>query len=137
MTPAWSAAPAPVERILKIVRFGIVGVAATATYLAVAIALPALGVASPAVAALVASGVSVFVSYFGHHTFTFARKGRHDFYLPRFLLQWIVLSGAASLGTHLLTEIVAMNYRLAAVLVAFAYAALSFVANNVGVFRDG
>lgn len=134
---AWSAAPAPVERILKIVRFGIVGVAATATYLAVAIALPALGVASPAAAALVASGVSVFVSYFGHHTFTFARKGRHDFYLPRFLLQWIVLSGAASLGTHVLTEIVAMNYRLAAVLVAFAYAALSFVANNIGVFRDG
>ena len=137
MTSAWSAAPAPVERILKVVRFGIVGIAATATYLAVAILLPAIGAASPATAALVASGVSVFVSYFGHHTFTFARKGRHDFYLPRFLLQWMVLTGAASLGTYVLTDILAMNYRLAAVLVALAYAASSFVANNIGVFRDG
>ena len=49
----------------------------------------------------------------------------------------MVLTGAASLGTYALTDILAMNYRLAAVLVAFGYAALSFFANNIGVFRDG
>ena len=60
MTSAWSAAPAPVERILKVVRFGIVGIAATATYLAVAILLPAIGAATE----------PPWVSFFGASTTT-------------------------------------------------------------------
>src|SRR5579872_1829212 len=66
-------------------RFGVVGVAATVTYLGFVngLAVP-LGPLSAFHAHLVALSASIVVSYAGHHGYTFRRKGRHGFYFRRF-----------------------------------------------------
>jgi putative flippase GtrA len=125
-------------RLPQIVWFGVVGLVATGVYLAIAISLPRLPAiaVSPTVGALVASIVSVFVSYLGHHKFTFAKIDRHEFYLPRFILSSVVLSSVATAATFLLTKILAVEYRIAAVVIAVAYPCASYTLNLLFVFTD-
>ncbi|MGO9392529.1 GtrA family protein [Rhodoblastus sp.] len=122
----------------QLVRFGIVGAVATSVYVFVAISLPALPSfsASPTVASSIASFVSVLVSYFGHHKVTFSKVGRHEFYLPRFLLSSTALSCIAAAATYLITETLRVDYRFASLCVAFAYPAASFLLGRIWIFRD-
>lgn len=125
-------------QFLQFIRFGIVGIVGTAIYLMIAISLPALSsfIVSPTAAAMVASVMSVLVSYMGHHKFTFTKVGQHSFYLPRFLILSVLLSCAVTVGTHLLTEVFSIEYRYAAVAVAVTYPIASFSLNHMVIFRD-
>lgn len=122
----------------QLLRFGVVGIVATAVYFFIAILLPPASsfVIRPSAASLVASFVSVLVSYLGHHSFTFTKIGDHSFYLPRFLVISLILSLAAALGTHVLTELLHVGYRYAAAGVAVAYPVASFILSRVVVFKD-
>lgn len=125
-------------RLKQIVWFGVVGLLATGVYLAIAILLPELSAfaVSPTAGAVIASIVSVFVSYLGHHKFTFAKVGRHDFYLLRFICLSVVLSCAAATVTFLLTKIFVVEYRMVAVVIALAYPCASYMLNLLFVFND-
>lgn len=74
-------------------RFAVVGGAATVTHVGVAVTL----IERVGISVLSANGlaflVAVFVSYFGHHSWTFTRDGYHDRHLPRFIA--ISLAGLA------------------------------------------
>ena len=122
----------------RIIRFGIVGVGATAIYFLMAISLPGQTwvAISPTLASVLASILSIFASYFGHHKFTFAKTGQHAVFLPRFLLLAGILSAAAALGTYVLTAKLSIGYRLAALIVTVCYPVLSFVLNRLLVFTD-
>jgi putative flippase GtrA len=115
--------------VQQFIRFGIVG--------AVAISIPALSFAvSPAAGALIASFVSVSVSYYGHHKITFAKVGNHAVYLPRFLLSSAVLSGAAVAATYVATQTFLIDYRLTSFGVALAYPPASFLLSRLWIFSD-
>lgn len=75
----------------RIARFGIVGVAATLTHMAVANTALRLLTASPYAASAMGFMVAFGVSYLGHYHFTFAGEGAHGKSLPRFFL--VALSG--------------------------------------------
>src|SRR4051794_33508056 len=79
--------------LARLFRFGLVGLAATASYLVTAIALPlqSWSPIDPTEAALMASIISVTVSYFGHHRITFRQLGDHGFFLPRFVFVSVML----------------------------------------------
>lgn len=83
--------------LLRLLRFGLVGIAATLTHMGVAEAALLAG-GLPAVWASVIGFVPAFaVSYLGHARVTFAGQARHAHALPRFFL--IALGGfLASLG---------------------------------------
>ena len=87
----------------RIIRFGMVGVAATLTHIAVANAVLALLIGSAYVASAVGFAVAFVVSYLGHYHFTFAKNGRHGQSLPRFFL--VALTGF--LGSLLVLKVIA------------------------------
>ena len=124
--------------VQQFIRFGIVGAVATAVYCIIAISIPALSLfaVSPAAGALIASFVSVSVSYYGHHKITFAKVGNHAVYLPRFLLSSAVLSGAAVAATYVATQTFLIDYRLTSFGVALAYPPASFLLSRLWIFSD-
>jgi putative flippase GtrA len=87
----------------RIIRFGMVGVAATLTHIAVANAVLALVIGSPYVASAAGFVVAFAVSYLGHYHFTFAKNGSHGQSLPRFFL--VALTGF--LGSLMVLKVIA------------------------------
>jgi putative flippase GtrA len=89
--------------VRRIVRFGMVGVAATLTHIVVANAVLALVTGSAYVASAVGFAVAFAVSYLGHYHFTFAKDNGHGQSLPRFFL--VALTGF--LGSLLVLKVIA------------------------------
>jgi putative flippase GtrA len=69
-----------------LLRFGSVGVVATATYAVLALLLETFTALSPVVAHAVAYGMAIPVSFYGQRTWTFRHKGRVSAAFWRFLL---------------------------------------------------
>jgi putative flippase GtrA len=74
-------------------RFAAVGAAASATHVAIALALIERAHLPVLTANGLAFTVAVLVSYLGNHSWTFTRAGHHDRHLPRFLA--VSLAGLA------------------------------------------
>lgn len=118
-------------------RFGVVGVAATLTYFAVTTILgrPPIGINSVAANAL---GVfaSLWVSYFGHHRYTFDVPGQHERYLPRFLIVtaglFLLSSAAMALGRN----VWALDHTLVTALIAVFFPLISFLLNSLWTFAQ-
>ena len=87
----------------RIIRFGMVGVAATLTHIAVANAALAFLIVSPYASSAVGFAVAFAVSYLGHYHFTFAKDSGHGQSLPRFFL--VALTGF--LGSLLVLKVIA------------------------------
>ncbi len=117
-------------------RFVVTGVAATATYLALTVLLMArpLGL-EPVVASAVASLVSILVSYAGHHRYTFERRGRHDFYFPRFAAVTAALFALSTAAMYVFTRVVPADPDVVATAIALAYPPASYLLNLLWVFR--
>lgn len=74
------------REVFQIIRFGVIGGAATLFHLAVALGLH-LGLdVPPQIANLVAFSAALAVSFLGHHNWSFRSRRSHATTLPRFLV---------------------------------------------------
>ncbi len=69
----------------EILRFGLVGIAASVLHIAIAIALIETGLLGVYGANSLAFAAALVASYFGHHRWTFERQGGHGGHFPRFV----------------------------------------------------
>jgi putative flippase GtrA len=121
----------------RIIRFGIVGVAAALVYAAVTALAVETDVASPIVAAVAGYLIAGFVSYFGHLRFSFAVDPDHHIFARRFLLIAII-TFAMNIGiTFLLTSVLGMTYRISIVVLTVVLPITSFLCNRFWVFHPG
>lgn len=116
----------------QIMRFGIVGGAATATHMAVAAALLSATVPWPVwLINVIAFAVAFWVSFFGHRHFTFKRKGSP----VRFL--GAAMAGLAVNNVFLLAVLwVTGNEMLSVVLAAAAAPVAVFAISRLWVFNE-
>lgn len=119
---------------LRIVRYGAVGASAAALYFVVA--LLAGYWTNLGVQAASALGLSVAASfaYFGHHRLTFAAKGDHRRYVPRFLATVLPGYAVSFILMRLLVDTGWLPYATAVVAVGATNAALSYGVNRFLVF---
>ena len=91
--------------VLRLFRFGIVGVAATATHAGVLWALVEFMNLRPSLATVIGFLIAFNVSYFGHYYFTFRSREPHRRALPGFaatatagaVLNWLIFVVATDL----------------------------------------
>jgi len=119
----------------SIVRFGLVGVAATLTYYLVSLALLGQGVA-PRATNLVAFGFGTAASYLGHYFFTYRADDSHLRLGGRF---FAVTAGLMALcaGLHQAALLLGAGPKRAALFVTVAYPPLSFAFNHFWAFARG
>ena len=128
----WEARPGELSAI---VRFGVVGVAATLAFLGASLFFLDRGMA-PRLANLSAFGVGTLTSYLGHYFFTYRSGGSHLRLGTRFLL---VTAGLVGMGIvlHHIALLVGATPRQAALFVTVAYPPLSFALNHFWAFARG
>jgi putative flippase GtrA len=85
-------------------RFGLVGIAATALYAALAIVFMRIGLATVQASLAAYAGAALF-SYLAHKSVTFMSLGRHRTEAPRFLLLTATGLAVAYLAPALLTGV--------------------------------
>src|SRR5580704_15120056 len=109
-------------------RFGAVGLTATAAYLVLAnlIAVP-VGPASPFAAHVIALSGSIWISYAGHHAFTFRLKGRHRLHISRFTIATVLLFVLTTVLAYGCDRGLHMPALAISILVAVVYPAASYV----------
>ncbi|MEL7138867.1 MAG: GtrA family protein [Pseudomonadota bacterium] len=123
-----------IEEFWRVVRFGIVGVAATLTHALGVIAFVELAGLTPAWANPAAFLVAVPVSYFGHYFFTYAASSAHG----ETMLRFVAVSGssfAVSQAIVLGMEALGGPYELAVAIFVVVVPATNFVLFNLLVFR--
>ena len=130
--PRWR--PRPGEPA-AIVRFGIVGVAATLVYLGASLVLLDRGIA-PHPTNLIAFVLGTVASYFGHYFFTYRSDDSHLRMGTRFFLVTAALM-ALGAALHHLALLVGATPRQAALFVTVAYPPLSFALNHFWAFARG
>jgi putative flippase GtrA len=112
------------------------GIASTATYFAVSLMLIAPPVMlDPVLASAGAFGISLVVSYLGHHRYTFEREGRHGFYLPRFITVTVLLFVSSTLAMFIFTHVVATEPLYVTIAITLTYPIASYVLNLLWVFK--
>ncbi len=118
-----------------IVRFGVVGVAATLAFLGASLFFLDRGIA-PRLANLAAFGVGTVSSYLGHYFFTYRTGGSHLRLGTRYL---VVTLGLVGMGVvlHHLALLVGATPKVAALFVTVAYPPLSFGLNHFWAFARG
>ena len=121
--------------VARAVRFGIVGISATLTYLVLAnlLAVP-LGPMTAFHAHVAAICCSILVSYTGHHAFTFARKGRHGFYFGRFAAITALLFVLTSALAYAMDADLHLPALVISIAVTVLYMAASFVLHSLWTF---
>jgi len=116
-------------------RYAVVGGLAGLLYLVLAIVLERTAHIGPQAASALALTAAAAFAYVGHHTITFSADGRHGHYAPRFLTLALAAYGVSYLLIRLLVETHTAPYMIAALLVAVANAAISYLCNRLLVFR--
>jgi putative flippase GtrA len=128
------------ERLLdwtRATRFGAVGITATLAYLVLAnlIAVP-IGPASPFVAHVIALSGSIWISYAGHHRFTFRLNGGHGVHFSRFTIVTAALFALATAFAYGCDRGLHMPALAISILVAVLYPAASYVIHSLWTFAD-
>ncbi len=119
----------------QLFRFGIVGVVATASYyLTMRFFINLLGVPLPQ-AHMMATILSLLVSYIGHHGVTFQAEGRHPYYFRRFCFTSAALFCLSSTFLWGATTALMISREAAAGMVALGYPVASFALHWVWSFR--
>jgi putative flippase GtrA len=118
----------------ELLRFGVVGVAASVTHVVVALLLIERAGVPLLWANALAFSVAVFVSYFGNHAWTFRRAGHHRRHFPRFLA--VALGGLALNQSivFLAVEVAGMPYLYGILLVVLIVPGLSFALSKCWAF---
>ena len=120
----------------QLVRFGIVGVAATLTHAAIFVgAIEYLGIlAVPAV--MLAFSVALIVSHLGHHQWTFRSTTSHRESFPRFALVAIFGLGMNTLITWIVVDVLGMWYGIALILGILSVPPLTFLLSRKLVYNS-
>jgi putative flippase GtrA len=121
--------------IWTVMRFGIVGAAATLTYLACSMVLLGAGVA-PVKVNLIAFAVSLTLSYLGQYYFTYRAANAHARLSLRYALATLALIAICSILHRGLLQL-AVDPRLASLAVTITYPLLSFILNHGWAYRRG
>jgi putative flippase GtrA len=123
--------------VARIIRFGIVGIAATLVYAGVTYLVVETGVAKPIMASVIGQLTAGFISYFGHLRFSFAVDPDHKSFVWRFLVIAAV-TFAMNIGvTFLLTEVLGLSYRVSIVVVTVLIPITNYLCNRFWVFHSG
>lgn len=120
----------------QVVRFGIVGVTATAMHVGIVLGLVETGLLAPFWANVVAFSAALFVSYLGNHKWTFELQGGHRRHFPRFITV-AILGLAANQGVfHVVVSVLQRDYRIALAIVVTVIPAVTFALNRLWAFRS-
>jgi putative flippase GtrA len=130
----WSKASLELGRL---VRFGLVGVVATAVYSVVALlAIQGLDL-SPIFGSALGCTASIAVSYYGHTLYSFRVEINHAAFLWRFLsvaaASFIIATGVM----WLLTDLMDVSYLLSVGIIAVLVPITNYVCNRFWIFRPG
>jgi putative flippase GtrA len=121
----------------RVFRFGLVGIAATLTYLGIVnlVAVP-IGPLSPFAAHLIGLSCSIVLSYAGHHAFTFARKGRHGVYAWRFAVITAALFMLTSAIAYACDRFLHLPAVFISVLITVLYPCGSYLSHTLWTFAE-
>lgn len=126
--------------LLRVLRFGIVGLLAAVVHYWVVIALVELLHIAPLKANVGGFAVAFWVSYFGHRHWTFAdtlaahKAAQHSSFL-RFLFVAVLGFCANELLFYLLLHYAGMRYYIALAVVVFTVAVMTYVLSRLWAFR--
>jgi putative flippase GtrA len=127
----------PGTELLRIVRFGLVGISATIAHLGTWTLLVELWALNPLLASTLGVCVSFWISYFGHQAFSFAVERDHRAYLVRFLIgsaiAFALNLSIVSINTYLLH----WPYQVAQGVLAVVIPATSYLLSRFWIFRSG
>ncbi len=126
----------PVELVAELVRFGVVGLVATVTYLIVSIVVRSAG-AGNYFANFSGYIASVAISYFGHRIVTFRSKQAHRRQGPRFILVSLLAFGLTNLIVYIFVDRLNLAFAFAAVAVAVSIPLFTWLLARTWVFRPG
>ncbi len=124
----------PRHLFLELVRFGIVGVAATLVHVGVAVACVEAAGLDPFVANLLAFTTAVGISYVGHMYVTFGARGAHAQRLPRFVATALLGLGLNQLIMATWVSALEWDYRGALAIVVTLVPALTYAVSKKWVF---
>ncbi len=123
--------------LMRVLRFGVVGVAATATHVGSTLAFVEYGGVSPELGTTLGMTLAMWVSYFGHQMFTFGVAADHRTYLPRFIVTTIIAYllniGLVAGSTHLL----GLPYQVGLAVVQVVIPITNYVIGRLWVFERG
>lgn len=125
----------PGEVVAELVRFGIVGLVATATYLIVSMVVRSAG-AGHYFANFSGYIASVAISYFGHRVVTFRSKQAHRRQGPRFILVSLLAFGLTNLIVYIFVDRLDLAFSFAAVAVAISIPLFTWLMSRTWVFRS-
>jgi putative flippase GtrA len=123
--------------VARMVRYFLVGIAATGTYLGVfnLVAVP-IGRFTPFTGHLAGLAVSIVVSYCGHHAFTFRRSGDHGHYFARY----VVITATLSLSSSILAFVLDRSFHLSAATISLTitalYPGISYLLHTLWTFAE-
>lgn len=120
--------------ILRLIRFGLVGVAATSAYVGVAYALVTLAHLGAVTSAVVAHAASSLLSYFGHQSITFEGTASHAQAAPRFAVLAGTTFGANVAATWLLADVAHLPTLAVIVITNIAIIATGYLMGRLWVF---
>lgn len=121
----------------RVLRFGIVGIAATLTYAgATALSVEWLKLA-PVPASILGQIVATGVSYFGHAFYSFRVRGDHRIFIWRFFVTGVLTFTMNGVVTWLLTSQIGMSYRVSVAIVTVLIPLTNYVGNRFWVFLPG
>lgn len=120
---------------LLFARFAVVGLAATAVHMLLALALLASGRVNPYWANLGGFAVAFFVSFAGQAFWTFRTSEALPRVAPRFLLSALTCAAVSSAVLHQLLHLLKLPERPALAGAVVFFAALSYGINRLWVFR--
>lgn len=119
----------------QILRFGMVGAAASLTYLISSIGLLGLGFA-PIAVNLAAFAISLTLSYLGQYYFTYRAAGAHRMLSARYGVSTAMLIAVCT-ALHWGLLRLSLDPRLASLAVTVTYPVLSFLLNHGWVYSRG
>ena len=116
-------------------RFGVVGVIAAGVYLAVfnLVAAP-IGPLPGFAANLAALSVSILVSYFGHHAYTFRLAGEHVFHFTKFAIVTAILIVLSTVVAYLCDRYGHYPPYVTSLVIVVLYPCLSYVTHCLWTF---
>lgn len=128
------------RELLRVLRFGIVGLSAAAVHYWTVIGLVELAHISPLRANVGGFAVAFWVSYFGHRHWTFSdavatHAADTNSSFPRFLLVAVLGFCMNQLLFYLLLHYLAWPYYLALALVVLTVAVMTYVLSRLWAFR--
>lgn len=124
------------QAVRRVIRFCIVGAVATGSYFCIYL-ICALALSYPStISNAIAWVMSIAASYLGHKAFTYRASGSDMKYFPRFISVSVSLLVFYSAGTMIFEGWLARNPITSAIFISLTYPLLSFLANELLVFKE-